>query len=326
MGALNIMTIPADGIGKEVIPLATDFLSTLVDDVEFTQYEAGYEYWCETNMSIEPIIWDDLPKFDGILFGCTATPSPPPKGYSSPILQLRKKLQLSVNIRHCKTFSGANTPMDVMMVRNATEGLYSGVERREEGVAVADYIVSRTETLKLAEAAVKLCKQRGGKVTIVHKANVLKADAYFREICIETLEKHNVEWDESLADAAGYFLVEHPSKYDVMIMTSHVGDILSDVGAAVVGGLGLVPSLSLGSEQPLAEPIHGAALDIVNTNKANPIAAILSGAMLLDSLGKNSVLPRVQAALSNALSCGLLHDNSTSEEIIEALTQSIENM
>ncbi|WP_428262080.1 isocitrate/isopropylmalate family dehydrogenase [Haliangium sp.] len=284
-GQVRILAIPGDGIGKEVVPAALEILAALEPAIEVERMDAGHELWLEHGEAIPDQVVARAREVDGVLFGCTATPSPPPPGYRSPILVLRKQLGLNLNARYCRSI---DRRLDVVMVRDGSEGLYIQRERAIPDGMVAEHVVTRQATEEVARFAATLARERSGRVTVVHKANVLETDAFFREHCIATLESEKVSWDEALSDAAGYHLVLNPGRYDVMLMTSHVGDLLSDVGAAVAGGLGLVPSLSIGGVTPLVEPIHGGAPDIVGQGIADPVATTLSLALLLNHLGIDS--------------------------------------
>lgn len=246
--------------------------------------EAGHEYWRSTNRTIDPATLARASQVDGVLFGCTATPAPPPEGYESPILALRKHLGLVSNIRYCRRPDGRG--IDAVLVRDCAEGLYAGIERAVTGGFVADYRITRAVTESLASTAAVLAMARQRRVVVVHKANVLRqTDGLFRSVALATLASAGVDGQEELADAVGYHLVADPPRYDVLLLTSQVGDILANVGAAMAGGMGLVPSLSLGSGTPLAEPIHGSAPEIAGTGSADPAGMMLSAAILLEHLG-----------------------------------------
>ncbi|MFD7730117.1 isocitrate/isopropylmalate family dehydrogenase [Kitasatospora phosalacinea] len=291
----HIVAIAGDGVGEEVMAVTTRVLGR-VPSVTVESAPAGYGHWQRTGTTIDDDVIDRVKQSDGVLFGCTATPSPPPESYLSPILRLRRLLGLSVNIRHCRSVTGG--PMDVVMLRDCSEGLYSENESLIPDGAVAEYRVTREATARLARAASAIARKRACEVTVVHKANVLrKSDGLFRQVALETIEAEGVAWNEVLADAAGYHLVAEPGRYEVMLMTSQVGDILSDVGAAVAGGLGLVPSLSLGSGPPLAEPIHGSAPDIAGKGIADPTAMLLSAVMLLEHLGQTGPATEIRDAV-----------------------------
>lgn len=293
--ASSLLAIPGDGIGREVMPVAVEVARMLVPEWEIEHLDAGIEEFARTGRAFPEDMLERAGLADGVLFGCTGTPSPPPLGYSSPILTLREGLGLGVNIRHCRSVDGR---IDIMMVRDCSEGLYCRRERRAGDRAVAEHVVTRAAVTAICDAAAGLAVKRARRVTVVHKANVLKVvEGSFRSWAIDALEACGVEWDEALSDAAGYHIVLDPGRYDVMVMNSQVGDLLSDVGAAVVGGLGLVPSLSLGTGTPLAEPIHGSAPDLVGTGRADPIALLASLALLLGHLGETVQADRLENAI-----------------------------
>lgn len=278
----KILAIPGDGIGKEVVPVALEILEVVEPSLDIYLKDAGYALWKECGESIADSLLQFATEVDGVLFGCGQSPSPLPKGYRSPIMTLRKHMELDLNLRHCRSSDGS---VDIAMVRNFTEGLYCQREHTIEDGMYAEHLVTQLPTERIARFAVQIARRRKGEVTIVHKANVLKTEVLFRQICIDVCEEEGMPWNEVLMDAAGYHLVMHPSRFDTMLLTSHAGDILSDVGAAVVGGLGLVPSLSLNKDIPLVEPIHGAAPDIIGLGIADPVATILSICLMLEHLG-----------------------------------------
>jgi len=292
---VRLLAIAGDGIGRELMPPTVRLLHALAPlDVEVR--EAGHAVWQERGRAFDDELIPAARAADGVLFGCTATPSPPPPGYVSPILALREQLGLAVNLRHCRAGDGG--PLDVLIVRECSEGLYAHAERSCEDGMVADYVVTETATRRVAHAAADAAAARGGRVTVAHKANVLpETDGLFRAIALSTLRERGVEADDALADAAAYHLVANPGRYDVLLTNSHVGDILSDVAAAVAGGLGLVPSISLGPGGLLAEPIHGAAPDIVGSGTADPTGLLLSAGLLLRRLGLDATAERLESAV-----------------------------
>ncbi len=311
----RLLAIPGDGIGREVMPVAISVARMLAPEWEIDSLEAGIERFERVGSAFPEDLLARAGFADGVLFGCTGTPSPPPLGYESPILTLREGLGLGVNIRHCRSIDGR---IDIMMVRDCSEGLYCRRERIDGDCAVAEHVVTRAAVTAICDAAADLAVGRKGRVTVVHKANVLKVvEGSFRRWAIEALEARGVKWEEALSDAAGYHIVLDPGRYDVMVMNSQVGDLLSDVGAAVVGGLGLVPSLSLGTGTPLAEPIHGSAPDLVGSGRADPIAILGSLALLLGHLGLTIEAGR----LDRALRCHL--KDRRSEPTTEAVAEDV---
>jgi homoisocitrate dehydrogenase len=277
-----------------VISAATELL-VLEPGLTIDVQNAGRQTWEHSGEAITAEVLHAAQTADGVLFGATATPSPRPPGYRSPILELRRALGAFANLRYCRG-DGVGA-IDVVIVRESAEGLYSGHERRISGGAVADYRVTEQASLATARAAARVARDRRGEVTIVHKANVLpQTDGLFRATAITCLEQESIEWNEILADTAGYELVRNPARFDVMLTGNHVGDMLSDVAAAVAGGLGRIPSLTLGDGPPLAEPVHGSAPDIAGTGTADPVAAILSAALLLCEIGRPAFAARLTTA------------------------------
>jgi len=281
--APRLLVLPGDGIGREVVEVTEGFIRALLPSAVIETAPVGYGYWQQCGRSIDEETIDLAKSCDGILFGATATPSPPPPTYSSPILTLRRRMGLFANLRYCRKPGGG---IDVVMLRECSEGLYAGIEEAMEGGYRAIHQVTEAKTRRLARVAAEVARKRRGDVTIVHKANVLRhTEGLFRQVCIDVLEEEGVAWNEVLSDAAGYYLVRDPGRFDVMAMPSHTGDLLSDVGAGVAGSLGYVPSLAIGDATPLAEPIHGSAPDIAGKGLADPTACLLSASLLLDRIG-----------------------------------------
>jgi len=292
----RVVALAGDGVGPEVMAPTLRLLAR-EPALRIVERPAGHGAWRQTGQTIDEPTLNEARAADGVLFGATGTPSPPPESYQSPILLLRRQLGLVANVRHCRRPGGGG--LDVIMVRDCVEGLYSEVERPIADGYQADYRITRTVTRALASVAASFAAGRRGVVTVVHKANVLRhTDGLFRATAIEELTNAGMSHEEALADAAGYHLVADPGRYDVMVMTSHVGDILSDVGAAVAGGLGLVPSLTVGDGPPLAEPIHGSAPDIAGTGAADPVAMMLSAALLAERLGHHAFAAKLTAAVN----------------------------
>ncbi len=169
------------------------------------------------------------------------------------------------------------------------EGLYSGVEEISEDMAITERIITKTETRRLTTFACDLKDVK--KITVVHKANVLKSDIFFRDICLSVIQSHNIPYDEMYVDTAVYNLIKHPDKFDHILTSNLFGDILSDEAAALVGSLGACPSANIGAQYAMFEPVHGSAPHIAGNGIANPIGAILSCKMLLEWAG--STIERV---------------------------------
>ena len=243
--------------------------------------------------------WPPSPLPGATLFGATQSPSGPMPGYSSPILALRRQFDLYANLRPVVALLPGRRPLDLLIVRENTEGLYSGREHRELNRVVAERVITREASERIARVAYEQAQARlaaraagdpnaRGQVTIVHKANVLvESDGLFRERCLAVAARYpEIATREMLVDSAAMWLVKDPYRFDVLVTTNLFGDILSDLAAGLVGGLGVAPSANLGQGQvAVFEPVHGSAPDIAGQGIANPVGALLSGAMLLEHLG-----------------------------------------
>jgi methanogen homoisocitrate dehydrogenase len=293
----RIAVVEGDGIGHEVIPVAVEAVAALQPDLEFFSVDVGYHRWEETGCPCGDRDLARLKTADAILFGAVTTP--PMKDYQSVVLRIRKELDLYSNLRPVK---GAG--FDILIVRENTEGLYSGIEEIGPDRATTLRVVTRKGTERIVQAAIRETKRRH-HLTIGHKANVLKSDVFFRSICQEEVSKAGIAWKERYIDALALDLLLHPSEYDVVVTTNIFGDILSDVASYLVGGLGLVPSANIGDRHALFEPVHGSAPDIAGKNIANPIAALRSGAMLLDYLGDPASAARIEDAIRVVICRGI---------------------
>ncbi|KUG19166.1 isocitrate dehydrogenase [hydrocarbon metagenome] len=292
-----IAVVEGDGIGREVIPVARRVLAAVRPDMEFFDVEAGYGRWERTGEACGSETIAELRSADAILFGAVTTPPDP--GYRSVLLQIRHNLDLYANVRPIR-----GDGFDIVIVRENTEGLYSGIERIEEDRACTVRVVSRKGSERIARVACALAKERE-HLTIGNKANVLKSDSFFLEICREEAARASVPCKAMYIDALCLDILLHPERYDVIVTTNMFGDILSDVAAYLVGGLGMLPSANIGTRYALFEPVHGSAPDIAGMNRANPIAAIRSAAMLLQYLGDPVHAALVEEAVGSTVAQGI---------------------
>lgn len=293
----RVAVVEGDGIGHEVIPVAVQTLGILRPDLEFFPVQVGYSRWEETGCPCGDRDISELRSADAILFGAVTTP--PMKDYQSVVLRIRKELDLYANLRPVR-----GEGFDILIVRENTEGLYSGIEEIGEDRATTLRVVTRRGTRRIARMALREARRRR-LLTIGHKANVLKSDVFFRDICREEAEQAGIPWNERYIDALTLDVLVHPASYDVVVTTNIFGDILSDVASYLVGGLGLVPSANLGDHHALFEPVHGSAPDIAGRDRANPIAALRSAAMLLSFLGDEEGGSRIEAAIREVLDRGV---------------------
>lgn len=293
----TIAVAEGDGIGHEVIPPARKVLELLHPEYEFFSVEIGYGHWEKTGCPCNDHEIAALQGADAVLFGAVTTP--PMKDYQSVVLRIRKALDLYANLRPVK-----GSGFEIMIVRENTEGLYSGIEEIGTDRATTLRVVTRNGTERIVRAAIRLAKARR-LLTIGHKANVIKSDVFFRDICIAEAKSAAVPYNEKYIDALSLDILQHPAAYDVVVTTNIFGDILSDVASYLVGGLGLVPSANIGDRYALFEPVHGSAPDIAGKNIANPVAAIRSAAMLLDHFGDPTGAAVIETAIQQTILGGI---------------------
>lgn len=311
----KVALIRGDGVGPEVIDATLAVLEAAGADLEFVPVDIGYGRWKRTGVAMAEEDLDLIKSCHCILFGAITTPPDP--DYRSVLLAIRRGLDLYANIR---PFSAGG--IDFVIVRENTEGMYSGVEKLDEEEATTLRVITRRGSLRIAEKACQISSERG-KLTIVHKSNVLKSDTLFLRICQETARRWDIPCEDMLVDAAGYNLVINPRRFDVMVTTNLFGDILSDVAAGVIGGLGLCPSANLGERYALFEPIHGSAPDIAGKGIANPIGAIRSAAMMLEWFGDVEKARIIEEAVVWTLAHGVttpdLGGTSSTKEVSAAV-------
>ncbi len=281
----KLCVMPGDGIGQEVIPVAVDVLQAVVAELDIVEAEAGWGCFERHGVSVPAQTLDTIRACGAGLFGAVQSPLYKVDGYRSAILTMRQELDLFANIRPIIPLPPI-TPRDdinLLVVRENSEGLYSGRERSDGKTAIAERVVTRGASSRLAQKTLELMRQsRRQRLTIVHKANVLPlTDGLFRDTVREVFADAEFEVDELLVDVAALKMVGQPDFFDVLITTNLFGDILSDAAAHWAGGLGFAPSLNWGDQVAVAEPVHGSAPDIAGQNLANPIAAVLSGALLV---------------------------------------------
>ncbi|KAK7049697.1 homoisocitrate dehydrogenase [Paramarasmius palmivorus] len=340
--SLTIGLIPADGIGREVIPAARAAIEAVGSDIpppKFVDLLAGFELFTRTGEALPEETVESLKnECDCALFGAVSSPSRKVVGYSSPIVGLRKKMDLYANIR--PVLSVPPTPeeqprVDMVVVRENTECLYVKQEQQtitENGKeARATRLITERASTRIGKMAFELAKARPRKhLTIIHKSNVLSiTDGLFRESVRAVASQYpDVTVAEQLVDSAVYRLFREPQIYDVMVAPNLYGDIVSDAAAALVGSLGLVPSVNAGDNFVVGEPVHGSAPDIAGQNIANPIAAIRSAAMMLRHLGYTKGAERIESAVDSVIREGTtltpdLQGTAKTTEVVEAIVKRI---
>ncbi|MDT3682873.1 MAG: isocitrate/isopropylmalate dehydrogenase family protein [Truepera sp.] len=306
----SICLIPGDGIGQEVIPAARRLLEATGLPLEFSVAEAGWETFQARGTSVPPATLETVRAADATLAGAFTSPSKRVEGHQGAIRYMRRTLDLFSNLRPARSrpVPGAVRGIDMLMVRENTEGLYVEKERRYGDVAIADAVVTRRASERIARVALDQAMRRRKNLAVVHKANVLPlTSGLFLDTVMEVAKEYpEVDTYDIIVDAAAMKLVRAPTTFDVLVSTNLFGDILSDLMAGLTGGLGIAPSANVGEKYAIFEPVHGSAPDIAGRGIANPTATFLTAAMLLDHLGEQAAARRVNAAVDAVLKGGEL--------------------
>ncbi|MBE6488128.1 MAG: NAD-dependent isocitrate dehydrogenase [Methanosphaera stadtmanae] len=295
----NIAVIPGDGIGKEVVDATLIVLDKLPIEFNYTHAIAGDACKEETGKALPDETIKIAKESDAVLFGAAGETA------ADVIVRLRHELNTFVNLRPVKSLQPDKYgDIDFMIVRENTEDLYIGDEEETPEGAIARKKITKKASEKISEYAFKYAKDTGRKqVTCVHKANVLKiSDGLFKNTFYEVAQNHpEIETNDFYVDATAMYLITNPLDFEVIVTTNLYGDILSDEGAGLVGGLGMIPSANIGDENGLFEPVHGSAPDIAGQQIANPAATILSACMMLDYLGESEAARKVEEVLIDVI-------------------------
>ncbi len=302
-----VTLIPGDGIGPEITEAVIQIFDAAGADLEYEEHNAGLTSLREVGELIPPDLVESIKRNKVALKGPLTTPVG--EGFKSINVTLRQMFDLYQNIRPVKSIEGLAekfTGVDLVLFRENTEGLYSGFEIYDERNGIADAIARVTQKgcERIIHAAFQYAqKYKRKRVTLVHKANILKkSSGLFLEIGREVAKSYpDIEVEDRIIDNMCMQLVLYPQRYDVMVTTNLFGDILSDLGAGLVGGLGLVPGANIGSTSAIFEAVHGSAPDIAGQNKANPSALLQSGLMMLKHLGQVETAERIEKALFETL-------------------------
>ena len=333
MKSYRICILPGDGIGPEVVGEAQRVLEALPLHFSWDVGAMGFGAYQQFGAPLPDETLAKVLSADATLFGAVTTPPDIPN-YSSPIIKLRKSGDLYANIRPCRSIPNpiSRPGLDMVIVRENTEDLYVGIERLEDNgdKAVGEMVITRRGSERIARAAFDLARRRGyKKVTIVHKANVLRlTTGLFRRVAYEVAKEFpEIQAEDMLVDTCAMELVRAPEQFQVIVTTNLFGDILSDEASMLVGGLGLACSGNIGEKAAVFEPVHGSAPKLVGTGKANPMATVLSSAMLLDYLGESEQADRLREAVTHAIASqqttedlgGSLSTRQVSEVLIRIL-------
>ena len=298
----KIAMLPGDGIGSEVLSAAERVLHAIPGlPLEFTEYPCGAGEYLRKGDPLPAATMEACRHADAIFLGAMGLPCVrwPDGREMAPQLDLRERLGLFAGVRPTRLYHPQHSPLrqasiDYVIVRESTEGLFSTRLRPRQANATEvrdELLVTRTGAERLFHFCFQLARSRRRKLTLVDKANVLPSMAFMREIFDEVSRQYpDVEPEKVYVDATALYLVQTPERFDVLVTENMFGDILSDLAAATVGGMGLAPSADIGAEHAVFQPAHGSAPDIAGHGKANPVATILSAAMMLEWLGGDDLL------------------------------------
>lgn len=325
----KIAVIPGDGIGKEVMEATLHVLEALDVEFDYTFADAGDEHQEVSGVALPKETIDVVKTSQACLFGAAG------ESAADVIVKLRQELDLYVNLRPVKSYPGTNSlfdDLDFVIVRENTEGLYIGLEEYTEDGAIATRVVTKNASKRICRFAFDYARKTGrGKVTAVHKANVLKkTDGIFKDTFYNVAKDYpDMELDDRYVDATAMFFITKPEMFDVIVTTNLFGDILSDEGAGLVGGLGLIPSANIGENQGLFEPVHGSAPRHAGKGTANPSAMILSAVLMLDYLDETEAASTLENALIEVLREGKivtqdLGGNSSTMEMAREVRRKLE--
>lgn len=306
----RICLLPGDGIGPEVINAAEQVLRVLPLDFEFVCAHIGFGAYERLGSPLPDSTLEEIQSSSAALFGAVTTPPNIPN-YFSPVVRMRQVLELYANLRPTRSIphKSSRPNIDFVIVRENTEGLYSGIERLEDGGnrAVTERVITRKGSERIIRKAFDVARQTNRKsVHVVHKANVLRQTCgLFRSIALEVAKEYpDISMHEMLVDTCAMELVRAPEQFEIIVTTNLFGDILSDEACMFVGGLGVAASANIGVNTAVFEPVHGSAPTLVGTGKANPVATFLAAAMMLDHLNEASCAERLLNVVNECIAAG----------------------
>jgi isocitrate dehydrogenase (NAD+) len=329
-----ITLIPGDGIGPEVSAAVVRIFKAAGVDVDWERHDAGVAAFKRYNQSLPVAVLDSIRRNKVALKGPLTTPIA--EGFTSVNVGLRKALDLYANLRPVRNLPGVESRfanVDIIIVRENTEDLYAGLEHQiVPGVVESLKIITEKASTRIARFAFEYARANGRRtVTAIHKANIMKlSDGLFlestRKVSHEFIE---IAYDERIVDAVCMQLVMRPERFDVLVLPNLYGDIVSDLCAGLVGGLGVVPGANLGLDTAVFEAVHGSAPDIADKNLANPTALLLSALMMLEHIGEADRAGRIRSALDRVLTAGVVrtHDlggKASTTEFTDAVCREIE--
>jgi 3-isopropylmalate dehydrogenase len=311
MKPYRIALLPGDGIGPEVVGAAVRVLKVVAPSLIYEELPVGAGEYLRSGDPLPPAVFARLPEFDAILLGAMGLPGVrwPSGTEMTPQLDLRERLDTYCGLRPVYLYHPLDSPLrdraagsiDIMLVRESTEGLFAARLRPPDAASgcVEDVMrITRAASERVTRAAFRQAMGRRGRLALVDKANVLPSMAFFRQVFDSVAgEFPEVATERVYVDAAALYLVTQPERFDVIVTENMFGDILSDLLAGLVGGMGMAPSADIGDRFSVFQPSHGSAPDIAGRGIANPVATILSAAMMLEWLGEDDAARRIHGAV-----------------------------
>ncbi len=300
---------PGDGIGPEVTDATTSILEAAGTEIAWERHEAGADAYARTGEYIPQALYESVRRTRVALKGPVTTPIG--EGFKSINVTLRKQFDLYANVRPVRNLPGVPTKypdVDLVIVRENTEGLYVGIEAEiVPGVCTSTKVITEKGSTRIAKFAFEYARKHGRKrVHAIHKANIMKlTDGLFLRCSRAVAEQHpEIKYAEHIVDNTCMQLVTNPYQYDVLVIETRYGDILSDLCSGFVGGLGLVPGANLGEHAAIFEAVHGSAPDIAGQDKANPTALLQSAVLMLRHIDEDTIADRIQRALEQVYAEG----------------------
>jgi len=316
------VSIPGDGIGPEVTAAVKQIFTAANAPIDWEEHNAGVTALEQTGAVMPDDTLEAIERRGVALKGPCTTPVG--GGFSSVNVALRKSLNLYAAVRPVRSLPGVKTrfeDVDLIVIRENTEGLYSGVENQvTDDVVMSMKVATGTACQRIAHWAFRFATRRQRKkITVFHKANILKlTDGLFLR-CSRSVHENeypNIDYDEAIIDAGSMRMVQDPTQFDVLLLENLYGDVVSDLCAGLVGGLGVVPGANIGDESAVFEAVHGSAPDIAGKGIANPLALLMSGVMMLDYLEEtrhDATCGKVARAIENAYRACLVEGEKTGD-------------
>jgi len=345
MKLIKVASIPGDGIGREVVPAAIEVLKTVSDihgglSFEFTEFPYSCEYYLEHGHMMPEDGLERLKEFDTIFLGAVGNADLVPDHISlwGLLIKIRREFEQVINIRPAKIFSGVQSPLknpkdfDLLVVRENSEGEYSSVGGRiyqgEEEIAIQNAIFSRRGTERAMRYGFELATKRKKRVTSATKSNgIYHSMPFWDEVFKEVSKDYpDIETDSQHIDALAAFFVTHPARFDVIVASNLFGDVLTDLGAAIMGSIGIAPAANInvnGKYPSMFEPVHGSAPDIIGKGIANPIGQIWTAKMMLDHFGEEEIgtvlLDVVESVTHDGILTPDIGGNHTTKEVTDEI-------